>query len=60
MERRWHLIERHMPNPEGVTAYFILQLDGTEWEFSIAEAQGLAADLVLAVDRVDPARWGNA
>lgn len=59
MERRWRLIERHLVTDEGVTVFFVLQLDGSEWEFSVEEAQGLAADLVLAVDRVDPARWGH-
>lgn len=32
----------------------------TQVLLSLADAQRLAAELVIAVDKVEPARWGNA
>lgn len=57
MPKRWQLREEYRVNSTGVETFFILRFDGTEMELEVDEAQALATDLVLAIDRVDPGRW---
>ena len=54
MPDRWRIVERHRVEPEGVSVYFILDIDNCESDLSVREAASLAADLVLAVDQIDP------